>query len=121
MVRLYHGTDRASRVAIEEVGLLPGQFTKGTIQPFVYMSKSKRFATTFGGDVVEIHVPKALVYEGSTQGGWIASGKPIWLKTYKPEAIAKGLPRKYIRAVIVNGKRVKLDPDAALARSRISE
>lgn len=112
MVRFYHGTDKQARQKIEEVGLVPGQFTRGTVQQFVFMSKSSKFAKTFGPDLVEIHLPKSVIYEGNSQPDWIRSGKPVWVKNYKAEALAKGIPKKYIKAVIVNGRRFKTDDES---------
>lgn len=113
MVKYYHGVGEKEDVDnILKVGLVAGLHLKKNSLPYVYIAKHKKFASHYGkysGAVIELNIPKSKIHTGNEEGSWIQSGKPIWQKGYREEAIVKGgIPKKYVKAIIINGVRFKI-------------
>jgi hypothetical protein len=74
-----------------------------------YLTRHKTHAKEYGWQIITFNIPKKFIYFGNSESDWIASGKPIWDKGYKTEAIAKGIPKKYItgKIVVIGDKEYK--------------
>lgn len=110
MVKFYHGTDEKNDLDnILKTGIISGQHLKKNMQPYVFVNRNKKRASHFGKYLIEINIPKNMVYIGNNDIDW-PRDKPVWEKTYdQNDAITRGgIPRRYIKAVIINGVRFKI-------------
>lgn len=106
----YHGTYQSKVPEILKSGLVAGRYTGVSGHEHAYLSPDKEFALNHSPHreyAVEFDIPKDKVFEGNNEIDWMHSGKPVWHLAYMPEiALTRGgVPRKYLKAVIVRGVR----------------